>query len=121
MRIVSCRSVQEIGHHDHLAAWGSRCRQQLCHPGIVAGAIANHDGSVRQEARNGRARFEQVWILVGIAQDAGHCCVGAGELLRDVTIEVFRGDNVDSLSGTLRRGAAREQGQQGKEDRQHAE
>ena len=95
MRIVARLPVHEVGHDDDLAVRRPRGGQQLRHPGIVVGAVVDHDRGGRQEAGDRWARLEQMRILVGVAQDAGDRGVGAGELLRDVAVEVLRRHDAD--------------------------
>lgn len=38
-----------------------------------------------------------MWVLVGVAEDAGHGNIGAADLLGNVAIEVFSGDDIDGI------------------------
>ena len=118
MRVVAGLPVHEVGHDDDLAVRRSRGGEQLRHPGIVVGAVVDHDGGGRQEAGDGRARLEQMRVLVGIAEDAGDAGVGAGELLRHVAVEILCSHDAEPRGSRLCRGRA---GQQRRDCQQQAE
>jgi hypothetical protein len=49
-----------------------------------------------------RTHLEQMRVLVGVAEDAGHLHVRTADLLGDVAVEVLGGDDADRLTRHLR-------------------
>ena len=75
--------------------------EQLCHPRIVVDAVDDDDLRLGERLGGRGAGFEQMGVVVGAGEDAGHRHVGAADLGGDVAVEVLRRDDFD---GTGKRG-----------------
>ncbi|CAM2152069.1 hypothetical protein PT2222_270105 [Paraburkholderia tropica] len=114
VRIVARFLADEVRRDDGRALAALGRAEQLAHPRVVVGAVVDHHARVLERARRLRARFEQVRVLIRIAQDARHAHVRAADLLDDVAIEVLRRHHGDGGVG-LRRARRAEQARDGGE------
>ncbi|EAY63849.1 Periplasmic solute binding protein [Burkholderia cenocepacia PC184] len=113
VRVVAGLLADEIGDDDRRALRLFRRAEQFAHPRIVVGAVVDHDLRVLERAGRLRARFEQVRVLIGIAEDAGDRDVAAADLRRDVAVEILRGDDVDGRGLRDHRRGERQRGDGG--------
>src|SRR6516164_10007347 len=89
MRVFAGLFMDEIGGNDYDTPRLRRCGEQLRHPWVVISTVVNDDLCRRQLTRNSRRDFEQVRVLIGIAQDADHFDSGAADLVSDVPVEIL--------------------------------
>ena len=82
MRIVAGLAADQRADDDFLAARRLVGAEQLLHPGIVVDAVDDDDLGVGERLGGLGARLEQMRILVGIGQDAGHRDIRAADLGR---------------------------------------
>jgi hypothetical protein len=65
------------------------------YPGIVIGAVEDHDSGIGDFADDAGRRFEEVRVLTRIAQNAQDRNAASTDLPRNIAIEILRRDNSD--------------------------
>ena len=93
MRVVAGLAADQRADHDLLAAGRVVGAQELLHPRVVINAVDDDDLGVAERLRRLRTGFEQVRIVVGIGENAGHRDIRAADLARHVAVEIFRRDD----------------------------
>ena len=108
MRIVAGMAADELRDRNIRAARRPVRLEQLFHPRIVIRAVEDHDPRLRDVACGLRARLEQVRVLVGMGEDAGHRDMGAADLRGDVAIKILGRDDPHGIGeGGRGKGAER--------------
>ena len=93
--------MDKVSDDDHLPARGPGCSEKLAHPRVVIRAIVDCDPRSREFACHGRTRFEEVRILIRVAEDARDLDVLAANLRRELAVEVLGRDDGNPLRALL--------------------
>ena len=109
MRIVAGFLPDQIGDDNRLALGRACGPEQLLHPRVVINTVVDDDARGRDIPADRRTHLEQMRVLVGVAEDAGHLHVRTADLLGDVAVEVLGGDDADRLTHHLRQNRRCEQ------------
>jgi hypothetical protein len=94
MGIIARFPVHQFSRHDRSPIGRFGGLEQGFDPGVVVGAVVDHQAGIGDEPRRRRAGFEFMGVLVGIGQDAVDAGFGPGDLASHVAIEIFRGDDL---------------------------
>jgi hypothetical protein len=99
MRVVARSFARQFADVDRRSVRVRDSAQQLRHPRIVVEAVIDDDPCRGEGSCDRGARLEQVRILIGIGENARHLDIEPADLLRDVAIKVFGGQNSGGLLG----------------------
>ena len=108
MRVVAGLLSDQIGDDDRFAIGRTGGPEEFLHPRVIVDAVIDDDARARDVPAHRGTDLEQMRVLVGIVEDAGHRDVGAADLLGDVAVEVLGRDDLDRVrlcDGHRREGA----------------
>ena len=94
VRVVAVLLAQQVRDVQHLPPGVWAGVQQLGRPGVVAGAVDDHEAGPSDQPRVARSRVIVVWVGGGIGDHAGDVRALSAQLGRDAAPEVLGRDDL---------------------------